>query len=42
MSCPAHAELALSVAYDLGCALDGTDTALAEIASEPSIAQPSS
>jgi hypothetical protein len=34
VSCPAHAELALSVAYDLGCALDGTDLALAALAAE--------
>ena len=34
MICPAHAELALSVASDLGCALDGTDAALGGLASE--------
>ncbi|HWK28288.1 MAG TPA: hypothetical protein VNS09_17120 [Solirubrobacter sp.] len=32
MRCPAHAELGLAVAHDLGCAVDGTDAALASLA----------
>ena len=32
MSCPAHAELALSLARELGCSLEGSDLALAELA----------
>jgi hypothetical protein len=32
MSCPAHAELALSIARELGCSLEGSDLALAELA----------
>ncbi|WP_028064213.1 hypothetical protein [Solirubrobacter soli] len=32
MGCPAHAEVALSVARELGCSLEGTDLALAELA----------
>ena len=34
MSCPAHAELGLSVARELGCSLEGSDLALAQLASE--------
>ena len=33
MSCPAHAELALSIAHDLGCTIDGSDAAIAALAS---------
>jgi hypothetical protein len=33
VSCPAHAALALSIARELGCSLDGSDLALAELAS---------
>jgi hypothetical protein len=32
MDCPAHAELALSVARELGCSLEGSELALAELA----------
>jgi hypothetical protein len=32
VSCPAHAEIALSVARELGCSLEGTDLALGELA----------
>jgi hypothetical protein len=32
VSCPAHAELALAVARDLGCDIDGSDAAVAELA----------
>jgi hypothetical protein len=34
MRCPAHAALALSVARELGCTLEGSDLALAELAAE--------
>ena len=33
MSCPTHAELALSIAHDLGCTIDGSDAAIAALAS---------
>jgi hypothetical protein len=33
VSCPAHAELALAVAGDLGCDIDGSDAAVAGLAS---------
>jgi hypothetical protein len=32
MDCPAHAELGLSVARELGCSLEGTDRALHQLA----------
>jgi hypothetical protein len=32
VSCPAHAELALAVAHDLGCPLDGSDAAITALA----------
>jgi hypothetical protein len=32
VSCPAHAELAVSVAYDLGCAIEGSDAAITALA----------